>query len=343
MVFPPVTIVAGSASDRELAQLNEPELFAKGKAAFAAGSYAPAARYFDRGADAYPDGPLHASMAYDSALAHLQLHEWALALERFRALADPGHGQGDALDAAFQEATCRYFLEDYAGAAALLTTLAARRDITESQRLQAGVDLGVCEVELGQLAPAEHELRESLKAYAADAAEERMPEDVAGKAEFFLGEIYRLYFDAVKLDPSKGTLDDLGRQLEGKAEELLSAQGHYLRAIRTGSSHWATGAGFRIGALYEEMYDALVNAPLPPGLSEAEAQVYRAELRRRVKVLVSKATHIYDQTLAAADRIGEDNPFVNQTRQSLERMKAILLDDSAAAAPAAPAEKQGTP
>src|SRR5208337_4304639 len=109
----------------------------------------------------------------------------------------------------------------------------------------------------------EHSLREALRGYQRDQADERMPEDVAAKAEFFLGEIYRIYFSALKLDPQSRSVDELGRDLEQKAEELLSAQGHYLRAIRIGSPHWATGAGYRIGSLYQELYDAMVTAPVP--------------------------------------------------------------------------------
>jgi hypothetical protein len=171
--------------------------------------------------------------------------------------------------------------------------------------------------------------------------EERMPDDVAGKAEFFMGEIYRVYFSAVQLDPATGDIEELGKQLEEKAEELLSAQGHYLRAVRTGSPHWATGAGYRIGALYEELYNALINAPVPKELDAEASQIYREELKRRIRVLVTKAINIYDETLAAADRIGEDSPFVSQTKESLDRMKAILLAEppaatSAQTAPTAP-------
>ncbi len=249
LVFPPVVITAGSVQDRELAQLNPAELLAKGRAAFGAQDYAAAAKCFSRGADFYPDSPLHPALSYNAGLALLQQHEWAQALERFKVLAEPKAGQGDALDAAFQEAACLYFLDDYAEAADLLTVLTERHDIPESERLSAQVDLGVCQVELDQYSQAEHSLREAVRSYQHDQVTERMPEEVAAKGEFFLGEIYRIYFSAVKLDPASRSVEELGADLEQKAEELLSAQGHYLRAIRIGTPHWATAAGYRIGAI----------------------------------------------------------------------------------------------
>lgn len=326
MAFPPLLITGGDALDRELAQLNASELLAKGRAAYAAPDFALAAKIFMRGADFYPDDPLHGVLSYNAGLALLQQHEWALALERFRALADPKAVSGDALDAAFQQATCAYYLDDYEGAAAVLVQLAARHDIPEAQRLSAQVDLGVCQVELSQFSEAEHSLREALRSYQRDQVDERMPEEVAAKAEFFLGEIYRIYFMAVKLDPKSRNVEELGKDLEQKAEELLSAQGHYLRAIRIGSPHWATGAGYRIGSLYEELYTAMITAPVPDDLTQEQIDIYRDELKQKIRVLVTKAINIYDQTLAAASRIGEDNSFVTQTHDSLERMKSILLE-----------------
>jgi tetratricopeptide (TPR) repeat protein len=340
LVFPPQTIVAGGAQDRELSSLNDQELFAKGKAAYASSDFKLAAACFTRGADLFPTSPLHPALEYNSGLALMQLQEWGAALERFLPQSDAAHGKGDALDAAFQSATCLYFLERYDEAGRILHVLAGRHDLPETVRLQAQVDEAVCLVEQNQLSDAEHELREALRSYQTDRAEQVMPEDVAGKAEFFMGEIYRAYFTAIKLDAS-GNIDQLGKDLEAKAEELLSAQGHYLRAIRIGSAHWATASGYRIGALYEELYDAMIDAPIPADLDAEQQALYREELKRRIRVLVTKSINIYDQTLAAASRIGEDNPFVSQTHQSLERMKHILLEDdtharTTADAPSAP-------
>ena len=341
MVFPPETISAGDALERELAQLNAAELFARGRAAYGISDFVLAARCFTRGADAFPDDPLHAALSYNAGLALMQQQQWALALERFRALAQPKTGVDDALDAAFQEATCAYMLDDYAQAADILMQLSARSDLTETQRLSAEVDLGVCQVEQSELTEGEHSLREALKSYQRDEADQRMPEDLAAKAEFFLGEIYKIYFGAVKLDPVHRSVDELAKDLEQKAEELLSAQGHYLRAIRIGSPHWATGAGYRIGSLYEELYDAMISAPIPAELDAEQVEVYREVLRKRIRVLVTKAINIYDQTLAAASRIGEDNPFVAQTHENLEHMKQILLEEQPPAG--APSATAGSP
>ncbi len=106
---------------------------------------------------------------------------------------------------------------------------------------------------------------------------------------------------------------------------LLSAQGHYLRTIRIGNPDWAVAAGYRIGELYDEMYVQMTEAPPPPGLDAEHEAAYREELRRKVRVLVTKAIAIYESTLATARRTGVENRFVEKTQSSLERMKKELL------------------
>jgi hypothetical protein len=70
-----------------------------------------------------------------------------------------------------------------------------------------------------------------------------------------------------------------------------------------------------------------VEAPPPPGLDAAQAEAYRSELRRLVRVLVVTAVGVYEQTLAVAGRSRADpDPFVAETQEALERMKRALDD-----------------
>ena len=71
----------------------------------------------------------------------------------------------------------------------------------------------------------------------------------------------------------------LQEALEHKAEMLLSAQGHYLRAIRMGDDRWAVASGYRVGELYDAFRQQLLDAALPPGLDGEAARAYRDELR----------------------------------------------------------------
>ena len=328
-----------SRLDLELAGKNDEELFAIGQAAFSAGDHQRAATAFARLADLFPRSRHEAAALYDAGLAYARLERWRLALERFRALSRKYEGP-DATEAAFKTAECHYHLEEREAAHALLAALAQRTDLPPAEHVRALTQRGIVELELGRADDAEASLRLAVSAWKQGSESERLDDYFPAQAQFYLGEVYRGHFLAVALDPSRDGEAALAKDLETKAELLLSAQGHYLRAIRMGNVDWAVAAGFRIGELYDALHAALTGAPLPPGLDEEEAAAYRGELRKKVRVLVTKAITTYEQTLAVAGRSRlEHNRFVAETQASLDRMKRALAeapaDDPAAPEPGA--------
>ncbi len=337
--FDAVTVTA----DLELDKLNDEELFAGGTSAFAANDFQQAARYFGRLADFFPDSRHRRAALYNAGLAHQRLKEWEEAGHRFSELSDPAKGQGDALDAAFRVAEVDYHLERYEQAAKQLGIIATREDLPVNRRLEAQVQQGICQLESGAPEAAESTLRKALSTY--DALEDKGEVDdyFPAQAHFFIGELYRLHYDNVRLDPAKG-VDRLSQDLNYKAELLLSAQGHYLRSIRVGNGYWATAAGAQIGALYENLYEHMVNSPAPAELDASEAEVYRQELRKKIRVLLTKSINIYERTLETAERIGSQSTFVDRTRESLAKVKALLLADAEGEpASTAPPSPRGEP
>lgn len=315
--------------DLELDKLNDEELFAAGTSFFAAEDFAQAARYFGRICDFHPNSRHRRAALYNAGLSLEKLKAWDEAWVRFSELADPAKGTGDALDASYRVAETLYHSERYTDAIEVLKVIAERGDLPADRRIEARVQQGVCELELGQTDVAESTFRGVLNTWNELPDKDLVDDYFPAQAQFFLGEIFRVHYESIELDGSKNT-DKLAEDLEYKSELLLSAQGHYLRSIRIGNGYWATAAGQRIGNLYENMYDHMVHAPAPAELAEAEQEVYRAELRKKIRVLISKAITVYERTLEAAERIGSSSPFVEQTRESLKRMKDLLLAEARA-------------
>ncbi len=314
--------------DLELEKLNDEELFAAATSFYAAEDYAQAARYFGRICDFHPQSKHYRPALYNAGLALEKLKAWDDAWVRFSVLADPTKN-GDSLDAAFRVAECDYHLERYPDAIEILRTMADRTDLASDKRIEARVQQGICELESGQTDAAEATLRSVLTYWNGLPDKDLVDDYFPGQAQFFLGEIFRLHYEKVELDGTKST-EKLAEDLEYKSELLLSAQGHYLRAIRVGNGYWATASGNRIGGLYENMYEHMVHAPAPAELAAPEQEVYRAELRKKIRVLISKAITVYERTLEAAERIGASSPFVQQTRESLQKMKELLLAEAKA-------------
>lgn len=312
-----------------IASWNEEELFACGTAAWQAEDFARAAACFGRIADEFPKSPKWRDAVFNTGASFEAQELWEEALSYYERLLD-GNPGGPVPDTVWRVGTCLYQLDRYEEAIALLAPWTTAPDVPPADRIQAFTHSGVCKVELGELSLAEADFRNALTLFrkAESEADERIDNYFASQAQFFLGEIYRLHFEVVKLE-AVDDLEKLGAELEYKAQLLLSAQGHYLRTIRMGNPHWGTAAGARVGGLYEKLYDEMTHAPVPEGLDDAQANLYRGVLRRKVRVLVQKAISIYERTLSTAERIGVRSGFVEQTRQSLERMKRILLADAA--------------
>ncbi len=315
--------------DLELEKLNDEELFAAGSSLYAAEQFKQAARHFGRIADFWPQSRHRRVSLYNAGLCHEKLKEWEEAYIRFSELSDPQRGTGDALDAAFRVAETLYHLERFDDAVALLDVIANRSDLSINKRIEAQVQKGVCQLEAGRSQEAEHTLRRSLTLYQELEDKDQVEDYFPAQAQFFLGEIYRQHYQSIELDPEKG-IDQLAKDLEYKAELLLSAQGHYLRSIRLGNGYWATASGSQIGGLYENLYDHMINSPAPKELSSEEAEVYRQEVRKKIRVLITKAITVYERTLEAAERIGAASPFVDKTKESLRKMKELLLADAKA-------------
>ncbi|HEY6106183.1 MAG TPA: tetratricopeptide repeat protein, partial [Anaeromyxobacteraceae bacterium] len=325
----PLVVEAGRA-DLDLVDRNDEELFAIASAAFGAGDYRRAAAAFGRLADLFPGSRRHAAALYDAGLSHERLDEWRLALERFRAL-EKAYTGPDADEASFRVAECLWHLHEMADARAALDALAGRRDLEPLDHIRALAQRGVVELDLDDPEAAERSLRLALSAWQEAKDRERLDDYYPAQAQYYLGEVYRRHFQAVKLDPSRDGESRLEQALELKAELLLSAQGHYLRAIRIGNPDWAVASGYRIGELYDELHAHLTGATFPPGLDAEGEAAYRAELARKVRVLLTKAIAVYERTLDAAQRARVENVFVERTQASLDRVKRALALDGAPA------------
>jgi tetratricopeptide (TPR) repeat protein len=314
------SVVTGQ-SDADLAAKSDQQLLAIGDAASASGDHARAAAAFDHLADLHPRSPYHAEALLRSGLAHRRLGHWQIAAERFRQLADGPPGR-DADEARLLLAEALWRQGRRADARAVLDALVARADLPADQRVRALADRGIVAIDDGDGEGAERWLQQAAAGMESMGREVVDPE-LWAKVQFHLGEVARSRFLAAPIDPTQDG-DALSTRLEEKAQLLLTAQERYFRAIRRGAADWAVAAGARVGELYDDLYRQLVEAPAPADLDADQAALYRSELRRTARVLVSKAMGVYEETLSAARRAGVEHEFVSRTEESLARLRRLL-------------------
>ncbi len=362
IVMPETLVVASPAEERALGDLDETQLFDCGVRAFDLQDWGKAAACFGRLVDAFPASEHYGAALFNAGLSLERakryaeaLARWEADLDRFTKKANNQVNQNgsngsaapissDEVDVVFHAAYAEHELGKLDEAAERLKNLAARAGVPDQRRAEALTQEAVCRVEkVEQLRRAgetdanklegrgegEHLLREALELYSKPSDGGEADPALLAQAEFWIGEIYRSYFDEIRLDPSKSDEHGLLDTLESKAQFLLSAQGHYLRAIRRGDGEWATASGYRIGELYESLHEQMIAAPLPTGLNQEQRDVYREELKKKVRVLLDKAMKIYSQTLQTAQRVNATSDYVRKTNEALERMRALLLESPA--------------
>ncbi len=279
---------------------------------------------------------------YNAALCYEEQRDWPQAIRLYREMIEQFPDSPDVLDALFRLGGAQEQAHEWEAAAATFATVLGRPSLGAEERIEAMARRGSALCEMGRLDPAEALLRETVAYYRTAGAEQVESDFFVAQAQYYVGEVVRARARAIgfTLEP-----DQMRRALEERAHLLLLAQAEYILTIRVTNPHWAAAAGFRIGSLYSELYDALLAAPVPPELSAPEREVYFEELRRQIRPLVEKAIRVWERTILMAERTGIRNEWVARTGQELERVRRMAagLPAPAPPPPSAPAPRPPPP
>ena len=197
--------------------------------------------------------------------------------------------------------------------------------VGRGDKFEASVGIGIVYHELGRIAEAEKTLVDALKLsrmYARTGGFDNR--GLISEAAFRLGQISEKRYLEVDLRLDSESLQD---DFELKCERLLETQKRYLDAVRHGEPYAMAMAGLRLGGLYENLYDTLVNLEVPEGLDTDEAEVYIEEIRLRVNVLVKKALRIYGKALKVGRRDPEAKVWISKLETGIRRLESISVEN----------------
>jgi tetratricopeptide (TPR) repeat protein len=192
-----------------------------------------------------------------------------------------------------------------------------------SARVEALARQGYAHFELGQLDQAEPLLLQADQVFVAsqEANSERFSNYYfVGMARFYRAAVWHRRFRDVPIRlPEKQMTEDFAR----KFALLEKAQDAYNETIKAKHMFWA--AGYQLGSLFEEFYDAMMHAPVPDWLDDKQRQVYYEELKGQLRPVVNKAIWVFEKNLATARRLGYESEFTAQTEAKLSELQAVLL------------------
>jgi tetratricopeptide (TPR) repeat protein len=197
-----------------------------------------------------------------------------------------------------------------------------------SQQVEAHARRGYALFQLGDHAAAERALAEADAIYqaATEAGEERFSDTYfVALARFYRAAILHLAFRAA---PIRLPEAQMAKDFAHKLDLLEQAQAAYNQVVRAKHMYWVSAAGYQLGSLYEEFYDAVMHAPVPNWLDEAQRRVYYEALEEQLRPVIDKAAWVFEKNLETARMYGYDSEFIARSEAQLAQMQAILLGRS---------------
>jgi len=239
-------------------------------------------------------------------------------LERFAA-------SEDAVFVRTHQGSCQAELGAWQDSATSFETVAEAIGQLPSSRVEALARQGYAMFNLDRLDEADEILRRADDVYEAaarDQTERFTNYYFVGMARFYRAAIVHRRFRDVAIELPEKVMEVA---FERKLNLLLEAQAAYNRCIEAKHMFWVSAAGFQLGHLFGEFYDALMNAPVPEWLDERQLHVYEAELKKQLRPVLDKAMWVFEKNLETARKLGYESPFIEQTRAMLGHMQSVLV------------------
>ncbi len=302
------------------------ELLREAESALAADEPARAVALFARYLAGQP-APDSARQAYlGLSRSHEMLGDCAAAIRTYDAYLGRFPESEELVQVYARRGACHAELEQWQrSAASYQRARAGAVDALPSVRVELAAREGFARFQLGDLEDAEKLLKEADAIFVAaqEAGSERFTTYYfVGMSRFYLGAILHRGFRDVPIRlPEKTMAEDFAR----KFELLSKAQEAYNHTIRAKHMYWVSAAGYQLGSLFEEFYDALMYAPVPEWLDDKQRQVYYEELKDQLRPVVNKAIWVFEKNLETARGLGYDSEFIDRTEGKLSELQGILL------------------
>jgi tetratricopeptide (TPR) repeat protein len=306
------------------------DLLARAEDALAAQASARAIALFGRYLVTQQAGSQDVGRAYlGLARAHEQLRDCAAAVRAYDEWLDRF---GDAVDAAgvlARRGACEAELGQWERSAASFRRVAGRPDLLPSVQVEALAREGLALFHLERFEEADRALARADEIY------ERAREDdserfgdyyFVGMARFYRAAILHLAFREVALELPEQVMEEA---LQRKLELLGRAQEAYNHTIAAKHMFWVSAAGYQLGHMLGEFYDAVMGAPVPTWLDDRQRGIYYEELKKQLRPVIDKAVWVFDKSLETARRLGYESPFVERTQAKLGHLQAVLISDEA--------------
>ncbi len=144
--------------------------------------------------------------------------------------------------------------------------------------------------------------------------------EAAAKARFLQAERALTGYEKITFAVSARKLK---KTLQRKAIELKKMEKHYQAVFDYKRVPWTLAAYFRLGYLYDNFADVLMNAPCPKGLNQEECDMYKGKLEEFAEMPIKKAVEAYALTMEKAKAFKAINEWTQKALESLNRFEPL--------------------
>ncbi len=303
---------------------DDEELNKVGTQYFSKKDYKNAVDCFKKIVENYPKSAHYKNAVYNLALSYEMLERCDEASKYYKIYSEIVDVTND-IDYKYRLGYVAICLKNYEEAERIFSDILKMSTLSDMDIIEAKTNLGVAKFNKRDFAEASELFNQVIIDYTKISKEKYVENNYfVAQSIFYLGEIDATKMKEVVLEFPQERLEQL---LEQKAKLLLSAQGYYLRVIKTGNILWATAAGFKTGELYEVFYDHLINAPIPEELTDEQKEIYKEELKKKISVLITKAVRVYEATIDVGKRTGLDSRWIEYAKEHMDKLKNIFIEE----------------
>jgi tetratricopeptide (TPR) repeat protein len=283
---------------------------------------------YDRIVSEFASSQYVSAALYNAGLCLQATGNFAAAAEHYQNVRKLRPGSDDVKDASFLLAEVLIQLEHWADAQTLVDELLAREDLTQDERLEGLARRSQAQLGAGDLDEAERAAQSGLSYFRTrPKAQPVRDEFFAAACNYVLAETFRSREESLTFPDG---LESQKQVLIRRAQLLLQAQREYFNTIsfqNLDNLHWAASSGYRIGHMYDELWQSVMSAPVPANLRGREGEaIYHQELGKLIKPLIRHAIRYWEMTQLFIERTGTKSPWADKIKTDLARVRALLLE-----------------
>ncbi len=304
------------------------ELRAKAEQAILAQSWQDAVDALEALLGGDPASANDPQLVYDLALAYEGVGAKEKARERYRDLGRRFPEDPNARNAVVREVSLDAYLEDWKALGEIGGSLLAKTNADPAEKMLGYGARGLSRIYAGDETGAFRDVNTGLELVDEHryGATGQLPV-AAAMLKFALGEVRKARSEKISLNPPG---PDFVTKLELRCMHLLDAQAAYADAIRSVDPHWAAMSGYRVGEMYRELHEHLMNIPpTAKAKTESDKQLFYGIMHVRYRVLLEKGVEMMKRTLALGERTGAASAWMKRAESAQADMEKALEEEKA--------------